>query len=109
MLMFKCVTKSIILPLDATLLAMGTIRREFDLSWPNKIEGWTYSFCKPRSLELIPVSKVERVSIASCFSLCFLTTAKDFMLYDGPREVVDTDTNVRGCDSSTDFDNGVDC
>ena len=31
------------------------------------------------------------------------------MLYDGPREVVDTDTNVRGCDSSPDFDNGVDC
>ena len=31
------------------------------------------------------------------------------MLYDGPREVADIDTNVRGCDSSPDFDNGVDC
>ena len=63
---------------------------------------------KPRSLELILVTKVEILAIPSCFSLCFLTTAEDFMLYDGPREVVDTDTNVRGCDSSLDFDNGVD-
>ena len=107
--MFKGVIESIIIPVDATLLAMGTIRREFDLSWSNEIEGWTCSFCKPRSLELIPVTKVERVSIPSCFSLYFLTTAEDFMLYDGPREVVDTYTNVRGCDSSPDFDNGVDC
>ena len=107
--MFKGVTESVILPVDATLLAMGTIRREFHLSWPNEIEGWTCSFCKPRSLELIPVTKVERVSIPSCFSLCFLTTAEDFMLYDGLREVVDTNTNVRGYDSSPDFDNGVDC
>ena len=107
--MFKGVTESVIVPIDATLLAMGTIRREFDLSWPNKIEGWTCSFCKPRSLELIPVTKVERVYIPSCFSLYFLTTAEDFMLYDGPREVVDTDTNVRGCDSSPNFDNVVDC
>ena len=60
--MFKGVTESVILPVDATLLAMGTIRREFDLSWPNEIEGWTYSFCKPRSLELIPVTKIERVA-----------------------------------------------
>ena len=58
MLMFKGVTKSVILPVDATLLAMGTIRRGLILSWPNEIEGWTYSFCKPISLELIPVTKV---------------------------------------------------
>ena len=106
--MFKGVTESVILPVDATLIAMGTIRIEFDLSWPNEIEFWTCSFYKPRSLELIPITKVERVAIPSRFSLCFLTTAEDFMLYDGPREVVDTDTNVRGCDSSPDFDNGVD-
>ena len=56
--MFKGITKSVILPVDATLLAMGTIRREFDLSWPNEIEGWTCSFYKPRSLELIPVTKL---------------------------------------------------
>ena len=37
--MFKGVTEFVILPVDATLLAMGTIRREIDLSWPNKIEG----------------------------------------------------------------------
>ena len=59
--MFKGVIVSIILPVDATLLAMGTIRREFDLSWANEIEGWTCSFCKPRSLELIPVTKVEEL------------------------------------------------
>ena len=31
------------------------------------------------------------------------------MLYDGLREVVDIDTNVRGCHNSPNFDNGVDC